>query len=103
MNVKILFEAIGAVDTVDDVCHNFCEAYPKFSANMDEEDYDFNDKTGEFKLLWGGEFEEGHLNEHDIDTLIRLTHHAEGFYEDTDAEYVHVEVCVDNKWYGRYP
>lgn len=101
MTIKILFEAVGTTDTVDDVCHNFYEQYPEFAAHMEEEDYEYNEKTKEFKLLWVGEFKEGELDDHDMDILIRLTHHAEGFYEETNAEYVHVEVCVDGKWYGR--
>lgn len=101
MNVKIKFEAYGSVDTVDEVCNNFYEQYPEFSSNMEEEDYVYRDETNEFMLLWSGEFEDGELDEDDMDTLIRLTHHAEGFYELTEAECVHVEVCVDGKWYGR--
>ena len=37
-----------------------------------------------------------------IETFIKkLTHHAEALYEDTDYEFVHVEVCVDGIWFGR--
>ena len=96
--IKIKFEAVGTVNTVDDICNNFYENYPEFAANMEEEEYEYNKKTKEFMLLWVGEFDP---DEDDMNTLIRLTHHAEGFYEDTDAEYVHVEVCVDGKWYGQ--
>lgn len=99
--IKIKFEAVGSVDTVDDVCSNFYQNYPKFAAHMEEEDYKYNKKTKDFMLLWVGEFQDDELDEYDMDTLIRLTHHAEGFYDDTDAEYVHVEACVDGKWYGR--
>lgn len=101
MNIKIKFEAVGSVDTVDNVCSNFYQNYPKFSCHMEEEDYEYNEETEEFMLLWDGEFEDDKLNENDIDTLIRLTHHAEGFYDNTDAEYVHVEVYINDKWYGR--
>lgn len=99
--IKIKFEAVGYVDTVDDICNNFYTNYSHFSCEMEEEDYEFDNETNEFMLLWSGEFEDNELDEDDIDTLIRLTHHAEGFYDDTDAEYVHVEVCIDGKWYGR--
>ena len=101
MNIKIKFEAVGTVDTVDAVCNNFYTWYSEFASNMEEEDYEYNKKTGEFMLLWEGDFEDDELDEDDMDTLLRLTHHAEGFYEDTDAEYVHVEVCVDGTWHGR--
>lgn len=99
--IKIKFVAVGSTNTVDDIYNNFCESYPEFSSNMEEEDYKYNKKTKEFMILWSGEFEDDELSEDDMDTLIRLTHHAEGFYECTDAEYVHVEVYVDGKWYGR--
>lgn len=100
-NIKILFEAVGTRETVDDIYNNFCENYPEFSVNMTEEEYDFNEETGQFKVLWEGDFEDNELDDDDMYELVRLTHHAEGFYEDTDAEYVHVEVCIDGKWYGR--
>lgn len=101
MLVKISFSAVGTPDTVDDVCHNFYEQYPEFAAHMDEDEYVYDKNTKEFKLLWVGEFEEDELDDHDIDVLIRLTHHAEGFYECTDAEFVHVEVYVQDRWYGK--
>ena len=101
MTIKILFEAVGTTDTVDDICNNFYVNYPEFAVNMEEDEYDYNEKTNEFKLVWVGKFEKDELDDHDMDTLIRLTHHAEGFYDDTNAEYVHVEVCIDGKWYGR--
>ena len=99
MEVKIKFEAVGSIDTVNDICNNFCENYPEFSFNM-EKDYKYNTDTKEFMLLWSGEFDE--LSEDDMFELIRMTHHAEGFYDDTDAEYVHVEVFVNGKWYGKF-
>lgn len=99
--IKIKFEAVGSINTVDAICNNFYENYPVFSSNMEEEDYNYNKKTKEFMILWSGEFEDCEFNNDNMNELIRLTHHAEGFYECTDAEYVHVEVCVDGKWYGR--
>ena len=99
--VKIKFEAVGSVDTVDDICSNFYQNYPEFAANMGEEECSYNEETGEFALLWAGDFDDDELDEYDLNTLIRLTHHAEGFYDDTDAEYVHVEVYINDKWYGR--
>ena len=98
--IKIKFEAVGNKNTVDDICNNFYENYPEFSSNMEEEDYKYKSKTKKFMLLWAGEFEDDELDDRDMDTLLRLTHHAEGFYEGTNAEYVHVEVCVDGTWYG---
>lgn len=102
MEVKIKFEAYGTPDTVNGVCNNFCENYPEFSSNMEEEDYEYNKDTEKFMLLWVGKFDD-ELSEEDVEELLRLTHHAEGFYGETDAECVHVEVCVDGKWYGVAP
>lgn len=100
-NIQIKLEAFGAISTVDDVCSNFYEYYPEFSGNMEEENCTYDEKTQLFTLCWSGNFDEGELSEGDLDTLIRLTHHAEGLYENTDAEYVHVEVCINGKWHGR--
>lgn len=52
MIVKILFKAIGSRKTVDDICDNFHENYPKFASNMNEKIYDHNKKTNEFTLMW---------------------------------------------------
>lgn len=99
VKVKILFTAEGSREDADMVCNNFSENYPEFAEEMEEEEFSCNEETGEIKILWSGEFED--LSEEDRNELIRLTHHAEGLYEDTDAEYVHVEVCIDETWYGR--
>lgn len=99
--IKIKFEAIGTEETVGDICYNFHENYPEFAGNMEEIDYAYDEDTMEFMLLWAGQFEDGQLDEYDMEVLMKLTHHAEGFYDETDAEYVHVEVCVDNEWHGQ--
>lgn len=100
-DVKIKFEAFGTPDTVDTVCQNFSENYPEFSCSMSKTDYSYDKKTKEFMLLWEGPFDDEKLNEDDINTLIRLTHHGEGFYDMTDAEFVHIEVYINGKWYGK--
>lgn len=99
--LKIKFEAYGTPETANNVYSNFCENYPEFSSNMTEEDYEYNKQENTIMMLWSGEFKEGELDDNDMDGFYKLTHHAEGLYEDTDAEYVHVEVCEDGKWYGR--
>lgn len=110
MKVKILFEANGSVQSVDNVCCNFRQHYPEFAAEMEEVGYKYNKRTKDFKLLWVGEFDDDFLNqqnEHSLlgytnrDVLVRLTHHAEGFYDQTGANGVHVEVYVNGKWHGR--
>ena len=40
--IKIKFEAVGSINTVDAICNNFYENYPVFSSNMEEEDYNYN-------------------------------------------------------------
>ena len=112
MKVKILFEAHGSTQAVDNVCCNFHQHYPEFAAEMEEVDYKYSKRTKNFMLLWEGDFTEEFLNEQNSwslvgytnrDVLLRLTHHAEGFYDETGATGVHVEVYVDEKWHGRYP
>lgn len=41
---------------------------------------------------------DGYWTEKDTDDFLRLTHHAEAFYDVFDN--IHVEVCIDDKWYG---
>ena len=97
MEIRILFQAVGSEDVMYDVADNFGANYPEFSEKMEPEICEHND-TNDFTILWIGDFE---LSKEDEKELIRLTHHAEGFYEGTDAEYVHVEVCINGTWYGR--
>ena len=112
MKIKILFEANGTDRTADAVCCNFHQHYPEFAAEMEEVGYKYDKCKKYFTLLWEGDFDESFLNEQNgwsligytnRDVLMRLTHHAEGFYDGTDANGVHVEVFVDDKWHGRNP
>lgn len=41
---------------------------------------------------------DGYWTKKDTDDFLRLTHHAEAFYDVFDN--IHVEVCIDDKWYG---
>lgn len=97
VEVKIYFSATGSKETADAVGNNFVENYPEFSEFMTEKMSKYNESSEEFMFLWEGKFPE--LSETDRNTLIRLTHHAEGIYEFTRAEYVHVEVCVNDVWF----
>lgn len=36
----------------------------------------------------------GFVEKQHLDDILRLTHHAEGLYENTDAEHVHVDVQI---------
>ena len=90
MFVNICFEAQGTEVTMEKVLENFAREYPEYSSLEVKET--LCDK-GEIKILWIGETETSE------EELVRLTHHAEGMYEGTDAEYVNVEVCINGKWY----
>lgn len=102
MNIKIVFEAKArSIDDITDLRNNFNENYPEFARNMNECENEYTYKDGMVHIAWEGNFDKTFCNKDNINELIRLTHHAEGLYEDTDLEYVHVEVFVDGVWYGR--
>lgn len=67
-----------------DVLDNMAENYPEF---LIEEAEIQSLEAGFSRYIWKGKTEE--CNQEDFS---RLTHHAEGLYEETGAEYVHVEV-----------
>ncbi len=72
---------------------NFADNYPEF--DVGEEIYE-ND--GDMvKFTWTGSTD----SLEDAEGLICLTHHAEGIYDGTSAEYVHVEVRIGEIWYGK--
>lgn len=75
------------------ICDNFADNYPE--VNVDENSYE-ND--GDMvKFSWIGSVDSAE----DAEELMRLTHHAEGIYDGTSAEYVHVEVRIGETWYGK--
>lgn len=97
---EIIFEAVGTSEDLDDLYNNLDNEYPEFKNDfereeLEEKNNDDDKMTKCFKChfygIWLG----------DTDELIRLTHHAEGLYDQTGMEYVHVEVCLNGKWYGR--
>lgn len=83
--VKIHFEAVGSAVDKHKVVRNMLKNYPEFDGCIDPHVPDF-DGVKEFKINFVGEWD-GSIWE-----LARLTHHAEGLYEGTRCEYVHVEV-----------
>ena len=96
--IKIAYYGYApTLNDIDDLCNNFYEGYPSWAFNMEETDFDRAD-DGSFKIIWEGTLD---VTESEINKLIRLTHHAEGFYANTNIEYTHVEVCIDNTWYGK--
>lgn len=93
-NVKIIMWCFLNKEDIEKIFDNFSDSYPE--VEMEESYYDQSLEDGTLEFTW-----EGIIGEKSVDDIIRLTHHAEGIYEDTSAEYVHVEVCIDGKWYGR--
>ena len=86
--VKIIFVADGDFEDVEDMRTNLKEQYPEFSGEETSfvvEEYEDNSKK-HYKIclegIWFGNIEE----------CKRLEHHAEGLYENTGFENVHVEV-----------
>ena len=97
---EIVFEAIGTFDDLHDLYDNLDNEYPEFINDFTKEKLEVknndDDKMNKyfkchFYGIWLG----------DTDDLIRLTHHAEGLYNNTQMEHVHVEVYLNGKWYGR--
>lgn len=96
---EIIFSAEGDEDDLNQLYYNIEAYYNEFAISSDDvKEKPAEDNEGKtlytvyLKGLWIG----------DEGELVRLTHHAEGFYENTNFEYVHVEVCIDGEWFGRY-
>ena len=79
---------------------NFEEGYPEYAKYMHNSIIK-RELTGMFLVRFEGFFPKGYLTEEKVIELKRLTHHAEGLYEDTELEYSHVEVFVDGIWFGK--
>lgn len=89
--VKIVMSCMLDKENVGIVFDNFRENYPEMDV---EESFYYNIADG-FRFVWIGK-----IKEDNRDAFMRLTHRAEGIYEDTGAEYVHVDVYIE-KW-NRY-
>lgn len=95
---EIVFEGDGTEGDLNQMHCALTEEYPEFIYDERREKCKHKD-LGEnraryrchFYGLWVG----------NPDSLVRMTHHAEGLYEKTNFENVHVEVRADKKWYGR--
>ena len=90
--IKIVMTCQLPDSEVEIVFRNMAEGYPEYSVSGKYE----KEQDGMQRFEWDGVL----LEWGSEDEFIRLTHHAEGLYENTSAEYVHVEVCLDGKWYG---
>lgn len=89
--IKIVMSCMLDKENIGVVFDNFGENYPE----MDVDESFYYNITDGFRFVWIGEIEEDDRN-----AFMRLTHHAEGIFEDTGAEYVHVDVYIE-KW-NRY-
>lgn len=97
-DVEIIVTTEGSEDDYNQMLDNMNTKYTEFMQNKEcytvsktPTDNDKLDITAHFYGLWSG----------DRTYCARLTRHAEGFYENTKLEYVHVEVCIDGKWFGK--
>ena len=92
--VEIVFEAEGTKEDIAQVKINLEENYKAFVRNPDKESIVCEGNTFRctFPGIWTRDIEE---------CIIWLPHHAEGLYENTTCECVHVEVQVDGLWYGK--
>lgn len=95
MKVHINMTCLIGKEEIHKIFNNFSKNYPEYASYMSGMYHKANDGYDTFE--WSGELPETSFT----DDLIRLTHHAEGIYDVTGAEYVHVEVCIDGKWYGK--
>lgn len=88
----VIFKADG--DKVSTAIKNFKENYPEFEVDntVTEIDPDYDASVAFYGRITKPE---------DVDDIIRLTHHAEGIYEETSFNNVHVEVFAEGDWYGR--
>lgn len=91
--VEIIFEANGSNEDLRTMYSNLDEYYTEFTNDNSKEEYVKKDGRHHchFYGTWVG----------NIDECRRFTHHAEGLYENTGLEHVHVEVCIDGEWFGR--
>lgn len=94
VNIKFLFH--GYTTSNDDISQLYSNLYTEYNEyKMKEEKYSWED--GELLILWVGTVEKEKFDEEEF---IRLTHHAEGLYSNTGIQHVHVEVCIEDKWYN---
>ena len=69
-------------DDIDQFDHNWNYEYPEFSNTMVNTYYQIDDENGIVEAVY-----EGIIQEKDKDEFLKLSHHAEGLYSDTDIEY----------------
>lgn len=81
-----MMEAQVDKKAVGDIFINFAENYPE--VHVRESEYKKLEEPGFYHFSWEGKVSKEHKEE-----LMKLTHHAEGIYAETGAEYVHVEVA----------
>jgi hypothetical protein len=99
-DVEIIFEAEGSTQDYHDMLNNMASEYPEFIE--DQTRYTCGKETGSKKGLTAFKCHFYGLWIGDESECVRLTHHAEGMYENTGLSFVHVEVCIDEEWHGLY-
>lgn len=91
-DVEIVFEANGTSDDLRELYSNI-DNIEEFTNSYEKEE--FREENGLYRCVFRGKY----LG--DINDVIKLTHHGESLYENTNFEYVHIEVKVGGKWYGK--
>lgn len=108
-NAKLFMQFTGTTNDIEDFYDILRDEYSEFDyeetkykeeligirtyedtdyEDEDLEDDDILDVSIMFEGIWSG----------DIDDFIRLTHHADAFYDAVSD--IHCEVCVNDEWYG---
>lgn len=93
--IVIEFSAYGTKRDICDVKENLVSNYTEFSGGPAKEAIRRYDSHSEIFIRFVGTWDG------DVEDAVKLTHHAEALYENTSCEYVHVEVQLDDQWYGR--
>lgn len=91
-DVEILFEANGTAEDLQ-VLYDNLDSMKEFSNSYERED--FREENGFYHCVFRGKYTG------DINKLIKLTHHGEPLYEESNFEHVHIEICIGGKWYGK--
>lgn len=87
----LIFESFN--DDPDIAIQNLTKSYPEFKFDM--KDVGVLHVGNKVTITISG-----YINKKNKNNMIELIHHAEGIYENTKFECVHVEVFIDGVWYG---
>ena len=76
---------------------NITISFPNISSELNETYFKY--ENCELEIHYEAHIKDNVLSEEDINDIIRLTHHAECLYVDTDLQHFSIKVYVDGKWY----